>query len=123
MIPNLGSITFFLGLYPIMFVLLIILRITQSMCKGGCLRQKLKLRRLVFWGWPIDFLTDNFIVIGICVLINLRNISWENKETILNTGLSMSLMALLVFYPILMQRFLYNKRHKIKQRGFKSRFG
>ena len=123
LLPNLGSLLLFMGLYPLMTILWLF---TVILVKLGCNsmeRRRIFLSKVIFWNWPISFLKDSFIVVIMCCLYNLVYADWSISMAKLNTGLSALFLVLLILYPALMQLFLYKKRHMLRNRYFKMRYG
>ena len=117
LLPNLGSLLFFMGLFPLIIVLLAIISCIArfwNKCKQG----QYNLSGFVFWNWPITYLTDSYVVIQICCLYNIQNQSWHNQAAQVNSGLSWSLFGLLLLYPALMQWYLYSKRAMLNHESF-----
>mmetsp|Transcript_13899 Transcript_13899/g.16571 ORF Transcript_13899/g.16571 Transcript_13899/m.16571 type:complete len:140 (-) Transcript_13899:804-1223(-) len=100
LLPNLGSLVLFLGLYPLMMFILSMLHCCTLSCAPSCEKRRDNLSGTVFWNWPISYLRDSYVVIQICCLYNARYQSWHNQEASLNTGLSFSILCLLLLYPI-----------------------
>ena len=74
-LPNLSSLLLFLCVYPSLLLILLILYIFSRYFKT-CNRPMERLSSVVFWNWPIKQLNDNFIVIVISSLINIKYGSW-----------------------------------------------
>ena len=76
-LPNLGSLLFFMGLFPLLLSVLALLAILHRIC-NICGQKCNRLSSFLFWNWPIAFLRDSYVVIAICSLYNLRYWSWHN---------------------------------------------
>lgn len=98
LLPSLGSLLLFIGLYPIMVLTFILLSVLNK-CFSSMTQRRKSFRDFVFWNWPIGFLRDSFIVIVICCLININYASWEVKEAAINSGISWGLLAFVCIYP------------------------
>lgn len=122
LVTNLGSVTFFAGLYLIMLAYLYLLKLL-SKCSGNAYKRYRRLKPTVFWSWPINFLSENYLVITTCCLIQIQHRSWTNSVTSLNTNLAILLMILLIVYPILIQCFLHNRREQLRKRNFRKKYG
>ena len=108
-LPSLGTLLLFMGLYPLMMICYLLLFLLNKCCP--CMSWlRIKLRDFVFWSWPIKFFNDSFIVIVISCLINIVYGSWQVEEAAINTGLSCVLLGIVILYPALMQFFLYKRR-------------
>ena len=124
LLPNLGSALFFLGFYPLMLVVLAILSIMATYCYSKCAnKHRQNFRGYVFWNQPIAFLSDNYTVVQICCIYNMRYRSWISEEAQTNSGLALAIMIILLLYPLLMQLFLYRNREKLNLFSFKRKFG
>ena len=76
LLPSLGTLLLFMGLYPLMLIGYFLLFILNKCCP--CVgRLKIKFRGIVFWSWPIKFLNDSYTIIVINCLINIVYGSWE----------------------------------------------
>ena len=98
-LPNLGSLLLFLGLYPLMIAIYAILTGLTNSCAPRLKNQQKKMRAFVFWSWPIGFLKDNYIVIAISALYNMRYASWSIYEARINSATSLSFIIFLLWYP------------------------
>ena len=121
LLPSLGSLLLFMGFYPLMLIAYFLLFLLNK-CWPYVGRLKIKLKDIVFWNWPIQFLNESFIVIVINCLINIKYASWQVKEAALNSGLSYALLALVFVYPVFMQTFLYRRRKMLTNPSFLRRF-
>ena len=121
LLPSLGSLLLFMGFYPLMLIAYFLLFLLNK-CWPYVGRLKIKLKDIVFWNWPIQFLNESFIVIVINCLINIKYASWQVKEAALNSGLSYALLALVFVYPVFMQTFLYRRRNMLTNPSFLRRF-
>ena len=74
-LPGLGSLLLFLCVYPVMLLTLLIIYILSRYFKP-CKKSMKSLSSVVFWNWPITQLNDNFVVIVISSLINIKYGSW-----------------------------------------------
>ena len=122
LVPNLGSLSFFAALFPLMIITIFILRAGTICCGHRATIWRLKVSRFVFWRWSIRFLTDSYIVIALCCVLNLINANFEIYETKVNTALSVLIFVFISVYPIVIQRFLYKKRGLMKRTIFRSKF-
>ena len=121
-LPSLGTLLLFMGLYPMMLICYLLLFFFKKCCPCvSCLR--MKLRNVVFWSWPIKFFNDSLTVIVINCLINIVYGSWQVEEAAINTCISCVLLGLVILYPALMQVFLYRRHASLTQRSFRRRFG
>ena len=57
------------------------------------------MKSIVFWSWPIAYLRENYIIVAICALYNLKYAAWSVAEASLNSALSLILLVLLTIYP------------------------
>ena len=122
-LPNLGSLLLFLGLFPLMVVIYAIETCLARSCAPGLRERQQRMRSFVFWRWPIGFLKDNYIVIAICSMYNLRYASWTIAEARLNSGISLGLLTFLVIYPFAIQAYLYTQRSLLSDQSFRASFG
>lgn len=122
LLPNLGSLIFFLGLYPLMMLLLLIVHIITVYCSRPCIKRRNRLRGRAFCNYPITYLRDSYVVIAMCCLYNYRYSSWDNPEASLNTNLSIGILIVLILYPILMQLFLYTNRSMLGHKSFLTKY-
>ena len=76
LLPSLGSLLLFMGFYPLMLIAYFLLFLLNK-CWPYVGRLKIKLKDIVFWNWPIQFLNESFIVIVINCLINIKYASWQ----------------------------------------------
>ena len=120
-LPNLGSLLFFMGLFPLLVAVLALLATLRCLC-GICASQRDRLGSFLFWNWPIAFLRDSYVVIAICSLYNLRYRSWHNLEASTNTGFASGFLFLLTAYPLLSQLFLYWRRDMLDKKSFRDKF-
>ena len=121
LLPSLGSLLLFMGLYPLMIFIFILLTLLDK-CFLSLTEVTRSFSGIVFWNWPIGFLNDSFIVIVISCLINIKYSSWEVKEAAINSGISWALLALACIYPAFMQGFLYKRRLSLKKPGFMRKY-
>ena len=112
LLPNLGSLLLFMGLYPLMVITFVLLTLLNKFFPS-LTEKRISFSGIVFWNWPIGFLNDSFIVIVISCLINIKYSSWEVKEAAINSGISWALLALACIYPAYMQTFLYKRRNRL----------
>ncbi len=94
LLPNLGSLLLFMAVYPLLVGILIL---TTALVKCGVERletKREKLKNLLFWNWPIQFLKDSYIVIIMCCLYNLTNADWSSQGASLNTGIAATILVL-----------------------------
>ena len=124
-LPNLGSLLFFAGLFPLMLLLLACLTgLAKCLPSSKRIRStRLKLRDTMFWHWPITYLRDSFVVIMICCWYNLKYSAWHNTPAIVNTLTAVSLLVLLTVYPSLMQLYLFKRKAMLGTSAFKRRYG
>ena len=101
LLPNLGSLVLFIALYPLMIILFAFLHMISLYCMRSCKAIRNSMGGQVFWNWPISFLRDSYVVLQICCLFNYKYRSWEGKEASLNSALSISMLSLLIIYPLL----------------------
>ena len=121
LIPNLGSIIYFVGLWVVLLAILTLLAVTTKYCHNSD-RCRKKLKGHVFWNMPISFINDVFIVAVMCCLINIFHASWGIPESILNSTLAYIILVCLTLYPIGVQCFLYKRRSSLRKRSFKRKF-
>ena len=122
LLPNLGSLLFFLGLYPLIMLLLLIVHIITVSCAKSCKSKRNFLIGQAFWNWPITYLRDSYVVIATCCLYNYRYRSWDCEEASLNTNLTIGSLTVLLFYPILIQLYLYKRRDLLGKESFLRRY-
>ena len=91
--------------------------------RASCIGRRDKNFGRLCCNYPIAFLQDNYIVLVICCLLNMQYMSWHNRSAQINSGLAVALFTLLVFYPLVMQRFLYLSHDKLDTVEFKRKFG
>ena len=65
---------------------------------------------------------DSYIVIVICCLYNVKHASWDHQLASLNSALSLTILGLLIIYPLWMQCFLYYRRHHLRTEVFKKKY-
>ena len=83
-----------IGILVIIFLL--------SICNDRWKYRHKRLKSTIFWNWPIQFITESYIVFVICCLINVYNADLSTYETRANTIAAIVLLVFLTFYPLLM---------------------
>ena len=110
LLPNFDSFIIFIGQYPLMMLYLLLLHIITKYCSKSCKKRRYSMSGQVFWNWPMKFLVDSYIVIQICCLYCFKYRQWKNKESIINSALSITLLTLMLLYPLLTYLFLNSRR-------------
>ena len=121
LLPNLGSIIYFIGLFPILILIYVILYCCAR-CKKQCIKRRNRLRGFIFWNWPIQFLRDNFIVFIIASLYNIKHKSWRIEQASLNTNTAYSIFGLLLLFQFVSQLFLYKRRLMLDKKAFRNKY-
>ena len=122
-LPNLGSLQLFLGVFPLIIAIYLLMTCLAKSCAPTVRQRQKKMRSFVFWRWPLGFLKDNYTVIAICSMYNMRYASWGIPEARLNSTISLSLLILLSIYPFAQQAFLYIKRRSLSKKAFQAKYG
>ena len=74
---NMGSMLIFYLLYLIFFIVVPQLTICESKCGLCCQKLIRYLQRATFWGPLITLTFESFVIIAICILLNMRILSYE----------------------------------------------
>jgi hypothetical protein len=122
LLPSLGTLLLFMGVYPIMLAAYAFFKLLSGCCTSVKWLE-VWFGDVVFWSWPIKFLNDSFIIIVISCLINIVYASWETKEAAINTGIAYALLIVISLYPAFMQLFLYYRREMLTKKSFLRKFG
>ena len=121
-ILNLGSTTFFLGLYPLGLILLPLLFLLARK-SWRCRKLHRNLKSMLFWNGPLSFVSDSFIVLTTCALLNVCYWSSNTPSSRLNTGLALLTLILLALYPLITHLSLYRSRYHLRTKSFKKKYG
>ena len=65
----------------------------------------------LYWNFIFRGVVEAYIIIAICALINLKELSLAGDWEALNTLLTIIVLFGLVGFPVMTSRFLYKKRH------------
>ena len=122
-LPNLGSVVIFLGLYLLLIVIYLLMACLVIRCIPKVGKRAHKMKNFIFWNWPIIFLRDNFIVIITCALYNAKYADWSIFESWVNSGLSFAILSMLITYTILFHVFLYCRRKSLSKKAFAAKYG
>ena len=123
LLPSLGALLLFMGLYPLMLVFFLLLILFSLCCPSLIMKYRERARDIVFWNMPIKFLNDSYTIIVISCFINIKYASWETKEAVYNTGVACGLLAFVSLYPVFMQTFLYCRRDLLIEFDFRRKYG
>ena len=124
LIPNLGSILFFVGLFVLVLLVLLLFSKVPCCCykTTGTLEFGMQTQGMLFWNMPIGFLKSSYSVISICCLLNIAYMSWNEKDAIINSTLSCIIFGFLLVYPGLIQLFLYKRSSEMKRKAFQNKY-
>ncbi len=105
---------------PVLFLVILIMKPFRR-CSGRINRYHNKLSRYMMWGHPITVLYESYTMILICSLINLMNSSYDEWGDIISTVFSLAMLCVCLFAPItfvvvMLRKFSYLERNKIKIR-------
>lgn len=105
---------------PVLFLVILMMKPFRR-CSGRINKYHNKLSRYMMWGHPITVLYESYTMILICSLVNLMNPSYDGWSDIISTVFSLAMLSVCVFAPItfvvvMLRKFSYLERNKIKIR-------
>ena len=117
-IPNLGSVIVLLIIYPILLILYPVIKVLSKRC-ASCHDKKRAIRGQLFWQMPIGFVKGNYMVLVICVFLNILHGSWGNVTAGFNLTIAWITLTFLAIFPIAIQKFLLNHRNHLGKQSFR----
>jgi hypothetical protein len=70
-LPSIGSLIIFMGIYPIMLVILGVLTLLNKYYPSLTTTRK-QFKDVLIWNWLIGFFNDSYIVVVLSCLINIK---------------------------------------------------
>lgn len=115
LLNNFGS----LGIVCVGYFFLIIGNYIASRCcyRVKCCRKRTRaLTASLYWNIPMRVIMESYTIGFICCLLNMRilDFSRDDKWVYSNTILTLVILPVLVFFPILAGRFMYRNFHDLE---------
>lgn len=121
-ILNLGTVV--LGMtIPIILFVIVSSVIKWLLPKYNKFKQKITDQ--LFFDKTFDFINETYILLAMCACLNLRELHWDSFGVIINSLLSILLLAVTVVFPVFIANFYPRNFNKIyhRQKAIMNRFG
>jgi hypothetical protein len=121
-ILNLGTVV--LGMtIPIILYVIVSSVIKWLLPKYSTFKQKIT--DMLFFDKTFDFINETYILLAMCACLNLRELQWDSYGVIINSLVSVLLLAVTVIFPVFIANFYPRNFNKIyhRQKTIMNRFG
>jgi hypothetical protein len=117
---NVGSLIVVILSIPLLLFVVLLMKPFRR-CSGRINRYHNKLSRYMMWGHPITVMQESYTVALICAMLNVVYPTYETWGDIISTVfafivLFLSVLVPLLFGIVLLRKFTYLRRNKIKIR-------